>query len=61
MPTAKWRLHMFLIHALVERVRAWARYRLTVRELSDLSDRDLSDLGISRTEIESVARRHAFA
>lgn len=32
-----------------------ALYRETVKELSNLSDRDLADMGISRYEITSVA------
>ena len=52
---------MIIIHAFVERVRRWAMYRNTVRELSVLSDRDLSDLGINRSDIEYVARKHASA
>ncbi len=42
--------------AITERVVAWRRYRAAVRELAQLSDRDLHDLGISRYDIESVAR-----
>jgi uncharacterized protein YjiS (DUF1127 family) len=42
-------------------MRAYWRYRETVQELSLLSDRELSDLGISRYEIESVARDSARA
>ena len=49
---------MIIIHALFERLRRWALYRNTVRELSVLSDRDLSDLGINRSDIEYVARKH---
>jgi uncharacterized protein YjiS (DUF1127 family) len=37
------------------------RYRDTVRELSLLSDRELDDLGISRFQIENIAREHAAA
>jgi uncharacterized protein YjiS (DUF1127 family) len=37
------------------------RYRDTVRELSQLTDRELDDLGISRFQIESIARDHAVA
>jgi uncharacterized protein YjiS (DUF1127 family) len=37
------------------------RYRDTVRELSLLSDRELDDLGISRFQIENIAREHAVA
>jgi uncharacterized protein YjiS (DUF1127 family) len=37
------------------------RYRETVRELSLLSDRELDDLGISRFQIENIAREHAVA
>ncbi len=36
----------------------WRRYRETVNELSHLSDRDLSDLGIARADIPHVARRN---
>ncbi len=42
-----------------ERLHVWRRYRASVRELSMLSDRELADLGIGRTDIESVARKSA--
>lgn len=35
----------------------WRRYRQTVNELSRMSDRELNDLGLSRSDIELVARR----
>jgi uncharacterized protein YjiS (DUF1127 family) len=35
-------------------------YTQTVFELSSLSDRDLADLGISRTQIGKIAREAAF-
>jgi len=40
-----------------EKLNAWRRYRAAVRELSQLSDHELSDIGIGRGEIEAVARR----
>jgi uncharacterized protein YjiS (DUF1127 family) len=51
---------MFVSYVL-SKVRAYMRYRDTVRELSMLSDRELDDLGISRFQIESLAREHAAA
>ncbi len=40
-------------------LRRWASYRQTVRELSALDDRELHDLGISRGDIQPLAREHA--
>jgi uncharacterized protein YjiS (DUF1127 family) len=51
---------MFVSYIL-SKLRAYLRYRETVRELSQLSDRELDDLGISRFQIESIARAHATA
>ena len=47
------------IKSITSRFYNWRRYRSAVRELSLLSDRELSDLGLSRGEIELVARRSA--
>jgi uncharacterized protein YjiS (DUF1127 family) len=51
---------MFVSYIL-SKFRAYLRYRDTVRELSLLSDRELDDLGISRFQIENIAREHAVA
>ncbi len=37
-----------------------ALYRQTVSELSALSNYDLADIGLSRGQIEEIARQHAF-
>ena len=42
---------------LVRSYNNWRRYRETVNELNRLSQRELADLGIARTDIPSVARR----
>jgi uncharacterized protein YjiS (DUF1127 family) len=42
---------------LIRNYRNWRRYRETVNELSRLSNRELTDLGITRSEIETVASR----
>lgn len=41
---------------LYNRFRRWRRYRETVRELQGLSSRELTDLGIHRSEIGRLAR-----
>ncbi|WP_230531972.1 DUF1127 domain-containing protein [Microvirga roseola] len=46
---------------ILSKVRTYLRYRETVRELSQLSDRELEDLGISRFQIDGIAREHATA
>ena len=38
-------------------LRNWRQYRNTVSELNGLTQRELSDLGISRSEIPAVARQ----
>ena len=43
------------------RLSSWRRTRDAVRELSQLSDRELSDIGIVRGDILSVARLAATA
>lgn len=42
---------------LIRNYRNWRRYRQTVTELNRLSSRELTDLGIARSDIPSVARR----
>jgi uncharacterized protein YjiS (DUF1127 family) len=48
-----------LISKLIRLFRAWLRYDESVRELSRLSDRELADIGISRSEIVTVAWQNA--
>lgn len=43
-------------NALYTRYRRWRRYRDTVRELQNLSTRELTDLGILRADIGRLAR-----
>jgi uncharacterized protein YjiS (DUF1127 family) len=48
---------MTTVKTISEKLAAWRRYREAVRELSQLSDRELSDIGIRRGDIESVVRQ----
>ncbi len=41
---------------LTQRYKDWRSYRETVAALEHLSNRDLSDIGIGRSEIRAVAR-----
>ncbi len=45
------------LKTISENLTAWRRYREAVRELSQLSDRELDDIGIRRGDIEYVVRR----
>jgi uncharacterized protein YjiS (DUF1127 family) len=36
--------------------RNWRRYNETVRELNQLSNRELTDMGINRSDITRIAR-----
>lgn len=46
---------------IAAKIRAFLSYRETVRELSRLTNRELADLGLSRSEIPFIARSHAAA
>jgi uncharacterized protein YjiS (DUF1127 family) len=48
-----------MFDTLVNRYRTWRKYRSTYEELMKLSNRELDDLGITRGEIPSIARRTA--
>lgn len=49
------------ISRFIRLVRSWRRYNESVAELARLSDRELADIGVSRSEITSVAWQHARA
>ena len=41
--------------AIVRFVQEWKRYHQSLNELSRLGDRELADIGISRSDIERLA------
>lgn len=47
-----------LIHAVVKNVRREIIVRQAIRELNALGERELTDLGLCRAEIESAVRGH---
>jgi uncharacterized protein YjiS (DUF1127 family) len=46
---------------IATKLNAWRRYREAVRELSNLTDHELNDIGISRCDIGAVARQSVAA
>lgn len=48
-----------MVYSLVRYLQAWKQYGVAVRELSNLDDRELADLGISRSDIPQIAWTHA--
>jgi uncharacterized protein YjiS (DUF1127 family) len=52
---------MTSIKTIAEKLNAWRRYREAVRELSRMSDRELSDIGIRRGDIEFIVRQNIGA
>ena len=45
------------LKTISEKLAAWRRYRDAVRELSQLSNRELDDIGIRRGDFEFIVRR----
>ena len=50
-------VHMSPLKTISEKLATWRRYREAVRELSQLSNRELDDIGIRRGDIELIVRR----
>lgn len=48
-----------MFETIVGQYRNWRKYRSTYDELMSLSNRELEDLGISRADIPTIARRTA--
>ena len=48
-----------MVKMIAEKVSAWRRYRISVRELSRLTGGELNELGLSRFDIDAVARQTA--
>jgi uncharacterized protein YjiS (DUF1127 family) len=44
-----------MIASLARFIQEWKRYNQSLRELSRLGDRELADIGISRSDIARVA------
>lgn len=42
---------------LTQTLRNWRRYRNTVNELNRMSNRELDDFGIGRSNIRAIARQ----
>ena len=46
---------MTMLALIARRYRAWRRYETVLRELAQLTDRELADIGISRSDIDRIA------
>jgi uncharacterized protein YjiS (DUF1127 family) len=49
-----------LLSYVLRLLRVWRRYHATVHELSQFSDHELADLGLTRSQIICVAYRSAW-
>ncbi len=54
-----WERVQGLWQRLIERMEEEILYRRTLRELDQLSDRELQDLGLARSDLPFIARRAA--
>jgi uncharacterized protein YjiS (DUF1127 family) len=56
LPEPQERKEVMIVSWVLSKIRNYLQYRETVTELSRLTDRELDDLGITRFDIESIAR-----
>jgi len=47
-----------MLLSLIRMIQAFRNYQRTVSELSQLSDRELADIGLDRSDIRRVAAGH---
>ena len=45
-----------MLSPVIRFFQSWKRYGLAVQELSQLSDRELADIGITRGDIDRIAK-----
>jgi uncharacterized protein YjiS (DUF1127 family) len=50
-----------MLLSIIRFLHAWMRYGSAVQELASLSDRELADIGITRSDIPRLAWEHAKA
>ena len=50
-----------MLASIIRLFQAWKRYTDTMQELSHLSDRELADIGVNRSEIQRLAWQHAHS
>jgi uncharacterized protein YjiS (DUF1127 family) len=54
-PAAAGRKKDTMLTALIRFIQEWKRYNQSLNELSRLGDRELADIGISRSDIPRIA------
>jgi len=52
---------MSMFPSIVHLYQAWRRHEAVRRELSQLTDRELADIGITRSDIERIASGEAHS
>jgi uncharacterized protein YjiS (DUF1127 family) len=58
-PDIRRRITPMFISRFIRLLRSWWRYNESVAELARLSDRELADIGVSRSEITAIAWNNA--
>jgi uncharacterized protein YjiS (DUF1127 family) len=48
-----------MLLAIIRFIQSWKRYNANLRELNNLHDRELADIGISRSDIPRLAWENA--
>jgi uncharacterized protein YjiS (DUF1127 family) len=44
-----------ILSTIVRMIRSWRRFNASMRELNSMGDRELADIGISRSDIPRLA------